>query len=459
MALPTPGSEERLAAATLATAFGDAVVVLDDTGRVVAWNDAAERIDGMAIAGSPGRPLAEVVPAGWLVAAVRVELADGGTVLAWPAAHAIGEDDVAREKARILEHLAPGVAHDLINQVGGIQGFLQVIDQSDERDREMLAETAGRAMDTVKAFQGLVRTRLAGTTSMPPADLVAEAVALSAEPLHAVELRVDVPDDLPHVECEPAHVRQALLAVLVSSMDALGWPAAHGSIRLSARASGPRVEIVIDDDGPGLGGDADLPFSTAAALGGRDVLDLAVARHLLRLDGGDAAYAPRPGGGNRIVLAIPTAGGHGAGDAGDGMADDLTAVPSGPAAAGLDGTKAILVCDDEDSVRSLIVRVLARAGLATAEAASAEAALAVLGQRPVAVVLADHHLGAMTGLDLYERAVDLRPELRGRFILMSGDAGDAELVESARELGLRVIAKPFADLGGLPGLVRDVAAT
>jgi CheY-like chemotaxis protein len=62
----------------------------------------------------------------------------------------------------------------------------------------------------------------------------------------------------------------------------------------------------------------------------------------------------------------------------------------------------------------------------------------------------------MTGLDLYRRAVELRPALAGRFVLVSGDAGDAELVEFAAAQGLRVVEKPF-DVNVLAALVREAA--
>ena len=262
---------------------------------------------------------------------------------------------------------------------------------------------------------------------------------------------------------EPAHVRQALLAILVSAMDGLGWPAARGSIRLAARPTGGRVELSIEDDGPTISGAAvDGWFEApAGSVAGRDALDLAVARHLARLADGDCAYAPRAGGGNRFVLALPAAEQpNGAGDtdvpeaAADGEPEagdaGLTATPSSNAA--------ILVCDDEASVRSLVVRVLRRAGLETAEAASGEAALDVVATGTVGVVVADHHLGSMTALELYTLAVAADPALRGRFILMSGDAGQEALVDFARSHGLRVVAKPFVDLQQLPALVREVAS-
>lgn len=446
--MPTPGSEEPHHALTLAGALGDAAVVLDAAGRVVAWNEAAAEHSGIAPSAA-GRPVAEVLAAPRVAAATRLALTGGGTVLAWPGWQPIGDDDVARQQARIVEHLAPGIAHDLINQVGGIQGFLQVLEAGDPRDRELLEATAARAMDTVRSFQELVRARRSEPAAFPPAGLVAEALALAAYPLAELTVTVDVPDQLPDVMGVRGDLRQALLAVLVSALDALGWPAAHGSVRVSARPSDGQVEIAIEDDGPSVAAAGDGLFETSTeAVGGREPIDLAVARHLARLDGGELRYEPRPGA-SRFVLAIPAAR-----SGGEASAADPGAARGAPAVA----RDVVLVCDDEDAVRSLVQRVLQRAGLRVAGAATAEAGLEVIATGGVTLVLADHHLGPATGLELYERAVAIDPALRGRCILMSGDAGDAALVAFARAHDLHVVEKPFTDLGGLATLVREVAA-
>jgi len=150
------------------------------------------------------------------------------------------------------------------------------------------------------------------------------------------------------------------------------------------------------------------------------------------------------------VLALPSGGESGrAGEPED----------DGQAATTRDATPGrtmILVCDDEDSVRSLVVRVLRRAGLEAEEAATGLAALAVVETGRVSAIVADHHLGAMSGLELYALAVASDPALRGRFVFMSGDAGDGALADFASANGLPVVAKPFADLRGLAALVRDL---
>jgi CheY-like chemotaxis protein len=244
----------------------------------------------------------------------------------------------------------------------------------------------------------------------------------------------------------------------VNALDALGWPVARGELRVSARHAARRVEVVVEDDA------AAIPASALAGLfdprppvdAGRSPLDLAVARHLLRGAGGDLRAEIGEGRGNRFVLELPVAPAADAVDAVAGMDPDARD-PTRPNADRPHGTAQVLVCDDDDSIRSLIVRVLRHDGLEAIGAATGEAALSLLAERPVGLVIADHHLGTTSGLDLYRRAVELRPALRGRFILVSGDAGDAGLVAFAHEHAVPVVEKPF-DVTDIARLARELTA-
>jgi CheY-like chemotaxis protein len=273
----------------------------------------------------------------------------------------------------------------------------------------------------VKAFQDLVRTRRGGPADVAPARLVADALALAAQPLQEVAVSVAVPDDLPPVRGEPADLRQALLAVLVHVLDGLGWPAARGALHVEGRAAGERVELVVE---------------SSASADAADALDVRVAEELLRGIGGGLRIDAAATGGERFVLELPVV-----------VALAVPTPDASPVSTPAGPASAVLVCDDDESIRRLIVRVLRRDGVEAIGAATGDEALGLLVERPLGYVVADHHLAGMSGL---------RPALRGRFVLVSGDAGDAELVDFATAEGLRVVEKPF-DVNALAALVREAA--
>jgi CheY-like chemotaxis protein len=91
----------------------------------------------------------------------------------------------------------------------------------------------------------------------------------------------------------------------------------------------------------------------------------------------------------------------------------------------------ILIVDDDPVMRMLCRRILVEAlprGVAVDEAPTAEEAVVLLRQRAYAVVLSDHHMASMNGIDLLELALREQPEcLR---VLMTGRA-QLELVQEA----------------------------
>ena len=349
---------------------------------------------------------------------------------------AITDDDLAVHKARLIAELAPGIAHDLVNQVGGISQFLPlVLGDLEARDARMLLESATRAVDTVQSFQRFVRTSPTGVQAERLDRLVASVRTLAAHELQSVAVTVDLPPDPPAVEGVPEELRHAVIAVLLDRLAGMGTPPA-GAIRLAMLAPAPGASVV------------ELTIEDALGEPGPDEPGPEVARHLLQRGGGSLRHEAMPDGGTRFVLGMRRAA-EAAPDSPSPTASGSAATPAQPQ------PTTVLVCDDDPSVRSMIGRMLRRDGVTCLEAATGEAALEALAATTVDVVLADHRLEGMTGADLYLLAVERDPRLTGRFVLMSGDAGDAALVAFTRQHGLRVLAKPFTVK--IADVVREVA--
>ncbi len=73
------------------------------------------------------------------------------------------------------------------------------------------------------------------------------------------------------------------------------------------------------------------------------------------------------------------------------------------------------------------------------------------------VALVDHRMPGMTGIDAFEAAVAIQPDLAGRWIFMSGDVLNPDLHAFAEARGIPLLAKPF-DLTTVTRSVRDVVA-
>ena len=118
----------------------------------------------------------------------------------------------------------------------------------------------------------------------------------------------------------------------------------------------------------------------------------------------------------------------------------------------------VLVVEDFDQLRDMLVRGLEQAGFVAAGAGSVREALEV---RPEAydIVVADQRLGDGLGADLFRALYDGDPGLAARFVLMTADEHDLRLPAE-----VPVLVKPFRiailvdAIHRLPGRPRPPAA-
>jgi CheY-like chemotaxis protein len=106
----------------------------------------------------------------------------------------------------------------------------------------------------------------------------------------------------------------------------------------------------------------------------------------------------------------------------------------------------ILVIEDDDLVREVVVRMLASVGHDVREAAEGITALRVWREAPADLVVTDLAMPHMTGFELIST---LRAQGAGvPIIVISGSAllNDIERIRQAQALGpLLVLAKPFSE--------------
>ena len=82
-------------------------------------------------------------------------------------------------------------------------------------------------------------------------------------------------------------------------------------------------------------------------------------------------------------------------------------------------TWSVLMVDDNPAMREAIARSLARRGCAVTTATDAAEALASLRRQSCDVVVTDLNMPEHGGLWLWRQAMIVRPELRGRFVLIA----------------------------------------
>ncbi len=101
----------------------------------------------------------------------------------------------------------------------------------------------------------------------------------------------------------------------------------------------------------------------------------------------------------------------------------------------------ILIVDDEESVRSMIVVLLQKEGYQVSSASDGPDALGFLGEQPFDLVLSDIRMPGMDGLELLDRIRSLYPEVT---VIMMSAFGTVDLaVEALKRGAYDYISKPF----------------
>jgi len=103
----------------------------------------------------------------------------------------------------------------------------------------------------------------------------------------------------------------------------------------------------------------------------------------------------------------------------------------------------VLLVDDEPRILSALRRALRREGWELLLAESSREALALVDAHPVDLVLSDHKMPGMTGLELLARVAERRPEA-ARLLITGWTEAVAE--DELRRVGVRAILnKPWED--------------
>jgi DNA-binding NtrC family response regulator len=122
-----------------------------------------------------------------------------------------------------------------------------------------------------------------------------------------------------------------------------------------------------------------------------------------------------------------------------------------------DGGPRVLVLDDEPSILAFLDKALSIAGYRAIITSSGSEAVAAVREARVDAMLCDHRMSGMSGIEAFDAVTAIQPDLRDRFVFMSGDVLNPQLVEFATQRGIRLLSKPF-DLDTVSRTLREVLA-
>ena len=101
----------------------------------------------------------------------------------------------------------------------------------------------------------------------------------------------------------------------------------------------------------------------------------------------------------------------------------------------------VLLADDEEGVRFTLAEVLSEADVDVIEVADGRAALEVIEQREVDLLISDVKMPGLDGMELLRRTRELRPELK--IVLITAHGSESLAVEAMKLGAYDYFAKPF----------------
>jgi len=359
------------------------------------------------------------------------------------------------QKMEAVGRLAGGVAHDFNNLLTVIKGYTELmltdLKPSDPLRPEMeeVQKAADRAAALTRQLLAFSRRQVLAAKVVNLNYLVEDMNKLLRRLLgEDIELAIKLADDLGCVKADPGQIEQVIMNLAVNARDAMPkggkLTLETANLELDQAYSrehvmvkpGPYVMLAIADTGSGM--DAETlshvfePFFTTKEQGKGTGLGLSTVYGIVKQSGGYIWPYSEPGMGTTFKIYLPRVG---------EMAEREQARAQVPP--GLAGQETILLVEDEEGVRGLTRQLLQRHGYTVLEAEHGQDAL-LLCERysgPIHLLLSDVVLAQMSGRELVERLVPLRPEMK--VLYMSGYSDEAIVHHGVLKPGTAFLQKPF----------------
>ncbi len=371
-------------------------------------------------------------------------------------------DDSRRLRNDNLATLSLGVFHDLNNLLGIMMTNLSEAARLSPGGVPAVGHHVDEALAASQQARAFIQQTMKMAKDIPAsrepvdmADLIRETARV-AQSGSGVTLHMHLPKDLWWSVVDGAKITQVLQNLIINAIQAMNN---HGYMDVLARnvvvpqghhqlQPGPYVELLVRDRGCGMDPDVarrvfQESFTTKPDGNG---IGLTTCRRIILEHAGHIVASSMKNVGTEITFWLPAT---------QPRAKQAATAPSKPASRGLQsGVGTVLVVDDENRLRQVILAVLKQCGYKVYEAESGEQAVStyrslLLEGEQVDIVIMDLTLkGGLNGEESMKAIKALDPA--ARVIASSGG-----MVEETRE---SYICQGFDDILPKPYLAPDVAA-
>lgn len=359
------------------------------------------------------------------------------------------------QKMDAIGRLAGGVAHDFNNLLSVILSYTSLVrgalPEGDARSQDLaeVLRAAERAVDLTRQLLAFSRRQMLQPRVVNLNEVVTRLEHMLCRVIgEDIVLSTRTASDLRPVRVDVNQIEQALLNLAVNAREAMPQGGRltieTENIDLDERDAGQALElsagsyVVLSVCDTGIGMDHETrqrifePFFSTKEQSKGTGLGLSTVFGMIKQSGGSITVDSALGSGSTFRLYIPIA-----------VATAAEPEPRRPLLSGRGGGEKILVVEDEEAVRRVVVGILRRGGYAVFEAANAESALGVFQEHGASInlLLTDVVMPGMSGPDLARNLRELKPEIS--VLCMSGYTEDAVLSHGILQANFAFVQKPL----------------
>jgi len=216
------------------------------------------------------------------------------------------------ERMTAMGHLAAALAHEINNPLQSISSSMELVLDFplEEQERQEYLEAVRQEIERLMSVTGRIldfaRPLRTEREAISMGDVVRYALSLAGKQLqHShININLDLPEDLPPVVVSRDELAQVVLNLVINALEAMPG---GGSLDITGRAAGGKVQVCFIDSGPGIPPDMQErlfePFQTSKKDG--TGLGLALSYSIIQQHGGNISAGGAPGGGARFCITLP----------------------------------------------------------------------------------------------------------------------------------------------------------
>jgi PAS domain S-box-containing protein len=349
------------------------------------------------------------------------------------------------EKLRAVGEMASGVAHDFNNALAAILGNTQLMlysvrDEEFKESLQTIEKVAKDSAQTVRRLQDFTRRKVHQEQyKLDVNSIVKDAIGITKpkwkDEAQGKGIRIEMVshcEEIPPVAGSASELREVMTNLVFNAVEAMPE---GGRIEIRTFQKDGKVCIQISDTGIGIKEEVRKkifePFFTTKPFSNTG-LGLSMVYGVIKRMRGDIDVESEVGKGTTFTIFLPICF--------EAM-EEATSLPSSPPVIQKKKGVRILVIDDEESVRSVLSRILTRLKYQVNVAKDGEEGIRLFSEQAFDMVLTDLGMPGMSGWDVCRAIKKMNPQTPVGMITGWGmEVGEERMKEVELDF---LISKPF----------------